>query len=138
MPRRRGLTLGTFVIGACALLPSAPALSGEPLWQPADGLPITRAEGTLAERLLAVGTTVVAADGTVVGTVSSLSRSSSGHVERIRVASSIGARQTILIIRDAYFSVTSQAVQPKLTIAELDAMPRAMMEDKAAGSPRNL
>jgi hypothetical protein len=131
------MTLGTFVIGACVLLPSAPALSGERIWKPADGLPITKAESTLAERLLTVGTTVLAVDGTVVGTVSSLSRNSSGHVERIRVASSIGAKQTILIIRDAYFSVTGQAVRLKLTIAELDAMPRAMMEDKAAGSPRN-
>ena len=44
----------------------------------------------------------------------------------------MGFEQT-LIIRDTYFSVTNHAVQLKLTVAELDAMPRAMTEDKAAG-----
>jgi hypothetical protein len=59
-------------------------------------------------------------------------------VERIRVTPSIqiDSPQTPLIIRNTYFSVTDHAVQLKLTVAELDALPRAMTEDKAAGSPR--
>ena len=97
-----------------------------------------KAEFALAERSLTVGTAVLAVDGTVVGKVTGMSRNPSGHVERIRVTSSMpmGFEQT-LIIRDTYFSVTNHAVQLKLTVAELDAMPRAMTEDKAAGSPRS-
>jgi hypothetical protein len=131
--RQRRKTISASIIGACVLLPSAHALSGE--WI-ADGLPLMK-EIALAERLLTVGTTVLAVDGTVVGTVSGLSRDPHGHVGRIRVTSltPMGSEQRILIIRDTYFRVTGQAVQLKLTIAELDAMPRAMTEDKAAGFP---
>jgi hypothetical protein len=117
MPRRREKTIGTVI--ACVLLPSAHALSGEPSWRPADRLPFVTAEIAPAERLLTVGTTALAVDGTVVGKVSGLSRDPHGHVTRIRVTSSMpsGSEQTILIIRDTYFNVTDQAVQLKLTIA---------------------
>jgi hypothetical protein len=137
MQRQCGMTIGTFIIGACVLLPSARALSGERSQRPADDLPSVKAEIALAGRLLTVGTTVLAVDGTVVGIVSGLSRNPSGHVDRIRVTSSMPSEQVILIIRDKYFSVTDQAVQLRITIAELDAMPRAMTEDEAAGSPRD-
>jgi hypothetical protein len=133
MPRRRRRTIGAFVIGACVLLPSGHAISGKRI---ADGIPLMK-ENALAERLLTVGTAVLAVDGTVVGTVSGLSRNPSGHVDRIRVTSSMPSEQVILIIRDKYFSVIDQAVQLKITIAELEAMPQAMTEDKAAGSPRD-
>ena len=88
--------------------------------------------------LVTVGTAVLAVDGTFVGKVSGLSRDPRGHVGRIRVTPSIliDSAQTPLIIRSTYFSVTDHAVQLKLTVAELDALPRAMTEDKAAGSPR--
>ena len=118
----------------------AHALAGKRVRWPADGLSLMKAEIAPAERLLSVGTAVHAVDGTVVGKVSGLSRNPSGHVERIRVTGSIpvGSEQTTLIIRDTYFRVTEHTVQLKLTVAELDMMPRAMTEDKAAGSPRLL
>ena len=99
-----------------------------------------KAESASAERLLSLGTVVLAADGTVVGKVSGLSRDSRGHVERIRVDGPMpmGFGQRTLIIRDMYFKVEEHAVQLKLSVAELNAMPRAMTEDNAAGSPRLL
>ena len=133
MPRRCR-TIGTFIIVACVLVPVAHAISDE---RPAEGRSLMKAEVALAEHSLAVGTAVLAVDGTVLGTVSGLSRNPSGHVDRIRVTSSMPSEQVILIIRDKYFSVIDQAVQLKITIAELEAMPQAMTEDKAAGSPRD-
>ena len=134
MPRRRR-TIGTFIIVACVLVPVAHAVSDE---RRADGRPLMKAEVALAEHSLTVGTAVLAVDGTVVGKVTGLSRNPSGHVERIRVTGiPMGSEQTILIIREKYFRVTDQAVQLKLSVAELDAMPRAMTEDKEAGSPRS-
>ena len=137
MPRRRGRTIATFIIVGCVLMPFAHAAERFP--RSAEGLPLIKTEVALAERSLTVGTAVLAVDGTVVGKVSGLSRNPNGHVERIRVTGSMpmGSEQTILIIRDTYFSVTDEAVQLKLTVAELDAMPRAMTEDTAAGSPRS-
>ena len=136
MPRRRGRTIATFIIVGCVLMPFAHAAERFP--RPAEGLPLIKAEVALAERSLTVGTAVLAVDGTVVGKVSGLSRNPSGHVERIRVTGSMPMGSVpVLIIRDIYFSVTDQAVQLKLTVAELDAMPRAMTEDTAAGTPRS-
>ena len=136
MPRRRGRTIATFTIVGCVLMPFAHAAERFP--RPAEGLPLIKAEVALAERSLTVGTAVLAVDGTVVGKVSGLSRNPSGHVERIRVTGSMPMGSVpVLIIRDIYFSVTDQAVQLKLTVAELDAMPRAMTEDTAAGTPRS-
>jgi hypothetical protein len=135
MPRRRGRTIGAFIIGAGVLLLLANALLVR--W-PVEGLPSNEGRVASAERLLFVGTAVLAVDGTIVGKVSGLSRDPSGHVERIRVTGSIpmDSDQTTLIIRDTFFSVTEHAVQLKLSLAELHAMPRAMTEDKAAVSPR--
>ena len=56
--------------------------------------------------------------------------------DRVTPSVLIDSAQTPLIIRHTYFSVTDHVVQLKLTVAELDALPRAMTEDKAAGSPR--
>jgi hypothetical protein len=133
MPRRCR-TIGTFIIVACVLVPVAHAISDE---RPAEGRSLMKAEVALAEHSLAVGTAVLAVDGTVVGKVTGLSRNPSGHVERIRVTGiPMGSEQTILIIREKYFRVTDEAVQLNLSVAELDAMPRAMTEDKEAGSRR--
>ena len=136
MPQRRGRTIGTFIVGACVLLLFAQSLLGERF--PAHNIPRIKADSAPAECSLTVGTTVLAVDGTVIGKVSGLSRDPSGHVERIRVTPSIliDSPQTPLIIRNTYFSVTDHAVQLKLSVTELDALPRAMTEDKAAGSPR--
>ena len=138
MTRRRGRTIGTFIVGASVLLLFVHALFGERVRWPTHNISLIKAESAPAERLVTVGTAVLAVDGTVVGKVSGLSRDPSGHVERIRVTPSIliDSPQTPLIIRNTYFSVTDHAVQLKLSVAELDALPRAMTEDKAAGSPR--
>ena len=85
MPRRLGKTIGMFIAGACVFLLFAHALFGKRLHWPADSLPVMKVESASAERLLSLGTAVLAADGTVVGKVSGLSRDSRGHVERIRV-----------------------------------------------------
>ena len=138
MPRRRGRTIGTFIVGACVLLLFAHALFGERVRWPTHNISLIKAESAPAERLVTVGTAVLAVDGTFVGKVSGLSRDPRGHVGRIRVTPSIliDSAQTPLIIRHTYFSVTDHVVQLKLTVAELDALPRAMTEDKAAGTPR--
>ena len=120
------------------LLLFAHALFGERFRWPAQNIPLIKADSAPAERSLTVGTAVLAVDGTVVGKVSGLSRDPRGNVGRIGVTPSllIDSTQTPLIIRNTYFSVTNHVVQLKLTVAELDALPRAMIEDKAAGSPR--
>ena len=136
--RRRGRTIGTFIVGACVFLLFAHALFGKRLHWSADSLPFMKAESASEERLLSLGTAVLAADGIVVGKVSGLSRDSRGHVERIRVVGPMpmGFGQRTLIIRDTYFKVEGHAVQLKLSVAELNVMPRAMTEDNAAGFPR--
>jgi hypothetical protein len=138
VPRRLGKTIGMFIAGACVFLLFAHALFDKRLRWPADSLPFMKAESASAERLLSLGTAVLAADGTVVGKVSGLSRDSRGHVERIRVVGPMpmGFGQRTLIIRDTYFKVEGHAVQLKLSVAELNVMPRAMTEDNAAGFPR--
>ena len=120
------------------LLLFAHALFGERVRWPTHHISLMKAESAPAERLVTVGTAVLAMDGTVIGKVSGLSRDPRGHVGRIRVTPSIliDSPQTPLIIRNTYFSVTDHAVQLKLSVAELDGLPRAMTEDKAAGSPR--
>ena len=69
MPTRRGRTIGAFIIGGGVMLLFADALL---IRWPADFLPVGRAEVPPAERLLSVGTAVLAADGTVVGKVSGI------------------------------------------------------------------
>ena len=120
------------------LLLFAHALFGERVSWPTHHISLIKADIAPADSLVTVGTAVLAVDGTFVGKVSGLSRDPRGHVGRIRVTPSvlIDSAQTPLIIRHTYFRVTEHAVQLKLTVAELDAMPRAMTEDRAAGSPR--
>jgi hypothetical protein len=92
-----------------------------------------KAEIAAAERALSVGAPVLTTDGIVVGKVSGLSRDPRGHVERIRVTDTThtGSGQRILIIRDKHFSPAEGAVQLKLSVADLDAMPQALTEDRA-------
>jgi hypothetical protein len=134
VPRRRGRTIGTLIIGACVLLLFAHALFGERFrWRP-HGLPVVRAEITPAERALSVGAAVFAADGALIGRVSGLSRDARGHVERIRVTETTqtGSGRSILIISDSDFFFAEGAVRLNLSVAELGATPRAMTDDKAA------
>jgi hypothetical protein len=126
----------TFIIGAVVLVLFARALFGASSSWPNDDFPGLKAE--IGSHGLAVGTPVLAVDGTLVGHVSGLSRDSRGDVERIRVAgpTPMGLGQRTLIIRNTYFKVEEHSVQLNLTVAEVNAMPRAMTEDEASGLPR--
>jgi hypothetical protein len=115
----------------------APALLGEHLRWP-DGQTAVKAEISPAERAILVGVPVVTNEGALVGTVSGLSRDTRGHVERIRVTETSHAHQgpRVLIIRDRYFVPMEGAIQLKISMGELDAMPTAMTEDRAGNSGR--
>ena len=96
-----------------------------------------KAEISLAERALSVGVPVVTNEGTVVGTVSGLSRDARGHIERIRVTETSHVGQgRVLIIRDRFFVPMEDAIQLKISKVELDTMPTAMTEDGAGNSGR--
>jgi hypothetical protein len=134
VPRRRGRTIGTFIIGACVLLLFAHALVGERFrWHP-HGLPVVKAEISPAERAISVGADVFTADGALIGRLSGLSRDARGHVERIRVTETIqtGLGHSILIIGNTDFFFAEGAVRLNLSAAELGATPKAMTEDKAS------
>jgi hypothetical protein len=100
--------------------------------------PVMQIEVVSAKRSLSVGDPVHAADGTLVGRVSGMSRDPHGHVERIRITETtqMGSDRRIFIIYDRYFLLGDGIVQLKLSVAELNAMPQAMTEDSAAGSGR--
>jgi len=138
VPPRHGRTIATCVGGSLVLFLFAHAL----FYQRFDWLaripPVTQVEVVSAKRGLSVGDPVHAADGTLVGRVSGLSRDPRGHVERIRVTETtqMGSDRRILIIYDRYFLLGDGIVQLKLSVAELNAMPQAMTEDSAAGSGR--
>jgi hypothetical protein len=97
---------------------------------------LLKVEVVSAKPALSIGDPVLAVDGTRVGSVSGLSRDLRGRVERIRVteAAELSSGQRILIIRDRYFRLGDGVVQLRLSIAEFNAMPQAMTEDRAAGS----
>jgi hypothetical protein len=134
VPRRRGRTIGTFIIGACVLLLFAHALFGERFrWHPY-GLPVVRAEISPAERAISAGADAFTSDGALIGRVSGLSRDAQGHVERIRVTytTQTGSGHSILIIGNTDFLFVEGAVRLNLSVAELGATPEAMTEDKAS------
>ena len=134
MLRRRGRTIGTFIIGTCVLLLFAHALFGERFpWRP-HGLPVVKAEISPAERAISVGAAVFTADGALIGKVSGLSRDARGHVERIRVTETTqtGSGRSILIIGNTDFLFAEGAIRLNLSAAELGATPKAMTEDKAS------
>jgi hypothetical protein len=135
-PRHR--TMATIVVGVCLLFLFAHALFGRRSDWLARIPAVMQVELASAKRALSVGDPVHAVDGTLVGRVSGLSRDPRGHVERIRVTETTqrGSGRRILIIHDRYFLLGDGAVQLKLSVAELNAMPQAMTEDKAAGSGR--
>jgi hypothetical protein len=138
VPPRHGRSIATFVGGSCVLLLFARALVDQRFDWLAPIPPVMQIEVVSAKRSLSVGDPVHAADGTLVGRVSGMSRDPHGHVERIRVTETtqMGSDRRILIIYDRYFLLGDGIVQLKLSVAELDAMPQAMTEDSAAGSGR--
>jgi hypothetical protein len=134
VPRRRGRTIGTIIIGSCVLLLFAHALFGERFrWHP-HGIPVVKAEISPAERAISVGADVFTSDGALIGSVSGLSRDAQGHVERIRVTETTqtGSGRSILIIGNTDFLFVEGAVRLNLSVAELGATPKAMTEDKAS------
>jgi hypothetical protein len=134
VPRRRGRTIGTFIIGACVLLLFAHALFGERFrWRP-HGLPVVKAEISPTERAISVGDAVFTSDGALIGRVSGLSRDARGHVERIRITETTqtGSGRSILIIGNSDFFFAEGAVRLSLSVAELGTTPKAMTEDKAS------
>ena len=122
VPRRRGRTIGTFIIGTCVLLLFAHALFGDRFrWRP-HGLPVVKAEISPAERAISVGAAVFTADGALIGRVSGLSRDARGHVERIRVTETTqtGSDRSILIIgnTDFLFAFAEGAIRLNLSAAD--------------------
>ena len=134
VPRRRTTTVGVLIVGASVLLLFAHTLFADQFRWPVAGFPAIKAGVAPPDgRALSIGTAVLALDGTSVGSVSGLSRNARGHVERILVTGPrpMGLGQRTLIIRHRYFRVAEHAVQLNLSLAELDAMPEAMPNDKA-------
>lgn len=138
MPPRHGRTMATFVVGVGVLFLFAHALFGQRFDWLTRIPPAMKVEVVSAKRSLSVGDPVHAVDGTLVGTVSGLSRDPRGHVERIRVTETTqrGSGRRILIIHDRYFLLGDGVVQLKLSVGEFNEMPQAMTEDSAAGSGR--
>jgi hypothetical protein len=135
MGRRRGRTIGTFLIGAFVLIAFAYAFFGDSVGWRTMPAPVMKAEVSQSERSLAVGSSVLAADGTKVGSVSGISRGVHGHIERIRVitASPLGLGERSVSIRDTGFSVEGSTVHLSLSVAEVNSLPSAMTTDGAAG-----
>jgi hypothetical protein len=123
--------LGTLVIGGLLLFSFTYALFGD---RASPQGPFRRAEVGETRRAL-VGAAVLAADGTHVGTVTGLSRSSNGRIDRIRVSTSraFEPQGAILIVRHGEFSVDGGAVHLALTVGQVKALPRVMTDDGAAG-----
>ena len=135
MGRRRGRTTGTFLIGAFVLIAFAYALFGHPAEQRTIPSPVVKAEMSHAERSLSVGASVVATDGSKVGSVSGISRNVDGHIERIRVitAAQLGFGERTVIIRHTAFTIEESRVRLRLSAAEVNSLPGAMESDDAAG-----
>jgi hypothetical protein len=82
-----------------------------------------------------LGAPVFAVDGTHVGIVDGISRSQTGRIERIRLATSpsFEPHAGILIVRQGAFTVDGTSVRLALSVQEVRALPRAMTVDGAAG-----
>ena len=89
---------------------------------------------TAAGRSLTVGVPVRAQDGTIVGHVSGFSRSESGQVERIRfrTAAPLALGERIVTLGGGSFTLEPGAVQLRLSVEQIVALPGVMIEDGAA------
>jgi hypothetical protein len=128
--RCRGRMIGSLIVGGLLLFAFIYALFDP---RPAPPAPFVKSETGETERAL-LGTPVVAADGTQVGAVVGVSRSSTGHIERIRVITSLfEAHARIFIVRQGAFIVDENSVRLALSVGEVKALPRVMIEDGSAG-----
>lgn len=131
MYRCRGRMIGSLIVGGLLLFAFIYALFDP---RPAPPAPFVKSETGETERALLLGTPVVAADGTQVGAVVGVSRSSTGHIERIRVITSLfEAHARIFIVRQGAFIVDENSVRLALSVGEVKALPRVMIEDGSAG-----
>ena len=131
MYRRRGRMIGSLIVGGLLLFAFIYALFDP---RPVPPAPFVKSETGETERALLLGTPVVAADGTQVGAVVGVSRSSTGHIERIRVITSLfEAHARIFIVRQGAFIVDENSVRLALSVGEVKALPRVMIEDGSAG-----
>jgi hypothetical protein len=100
--------------------------------RPTPRAPFVKAE--IVERALRLGIPVVAADGTRVGALAGISRSSTGSIERIRVITSMSEPHAkIFIVRQGAFIVDENSVRLALSVGEVKALPSIMIDDGAAG-----
>src|SRR5262249_40734157 len=83
------------------------------------------------ERALNVGVQVLAVDGTPVGHVAGLSRDVKGHIYRISIATSspLGLGERMITVRGDAFYMKADAVQLRLAVPELNALPTIMSQD---------
>lgn len=132
MPRRRGRAIGTLIIGACVVVAFGYALSNYSERSPTLPFRAMKAEVGAAERALAPGASVRAVDGTSVGTVSGISRGLQGQVERLRVTT-VAPDSRVVLVRRPVFTIDERGVRLNLSVAEVSALPRVMMEDHSAG-----
>jgi hypothetical protein len=130
--RRRGRTIGTIVVGLAILVSLAALFFPEQLGWRTMPHPVKKAAISQDERNLAVGASVRTAEGITVGAVSGISRAEGGHIERIRVTTVSPAGQRIVSLRSATFTIDGNAVQLNLTLAEVNALPAVMTNDRAA------
>ena len=131
MYRRRGRLIGSLIVGGLLLFAFIYA-SLDP--RPTPRAPFVKAEVGRADRALRIGAPVFAADGTHVGAVAGVSRSSTGNIERIRVITSLSEpHAAIFIVRQGAFMIDQNSVRLGLSVSEVKALPRVMTEDGSAG-----
>jgi hypothetical protein len=85
---------------------------------------------------LTIGAQVRAVDSAPVGQVSGISRTATGHIHRIRIATEapLGFGSRTVTVREDAFKVEGNSVHLRLTVSEVNALPTVMTEDGAAAS----
>ena len=131
MYRRRGRMIGSLIVGGLLLFALIYAFVDP---RPTPPAPFVKAEVGRTERALRLGAPVVASDGTQVGAVAGISRSSTGNIERIRVLTSISEPHArMFIIRQGAFMIDQNGVRLALSVGEVKALPSIMTDDGGAG-----
>ena len=131
MYRRRGRMIGSLIVGGLLLFALIYAFL-DPL--PTPPAPFVKAEVGRTESALRLGAPVFAADGTHVGAVAGFSRSSTGNIERLRVITPLSEpHAAIFIVRQGAFMIDDNSVRLGLSVSEVKALPRVMIDDGSAG-----
>jgi hypothetical protein len=123
--------IGSLIVGGLLLFALIYALLDP---RPSPPAPFVKGEVGRTERALLLGAPVFAADGTHVGAVAGVSRSSTGNIERIRVITPLSEPHVaIFIVRQGAFMIDANSVRLALSVGEVKALPRVMTEDGSAG-----